>query len=103
REKRVDRCRVVDDSEQPVRKAKRFSKPGKRDDLELRQRRRGLPQHSIRIDRGSQKFRQNAGLRAGDREVGEERWMVPVCDAGDDLRFEIGDQLVVSASLLAWR
>jgi hypothetical protein len=47
------------------------------------------------FDDGGQQFGEDAGLRTGDRKVGEERGMVPVRDAGNDLLREIGEQRVV--------
>src|SRR5260370_21596154 len=51
---------------------------------------------------GHQQPRWNARLRAGDREVREERRMIRVRHAGHDLRFEIAHQRVVRPPLRAW-
>jgi hypothetical protein len=95
REKDVDRRRVVDDAEEVRRQAEGVAQPAQGERFELGQCRRRLPEHAIRVERGAEQLAEDAGLRAGDAEVGEKAGVIPVRDAGEDLLLELAQQLVI--------
>ena len=76
-----DRRRVVDDAFEGVGQAHQLTQPPERHLLEFGHRRRGPPQHALRVERGGQQLRQHARPAARDGEVGEEAGVVPVGDA----------------------
>ena len=62
-------------------KSSNWHDPRERQLLELGHGRRRAPEHAVGVERRRQQLGEDARLRAGDREVGEEARVVPVRDA----------------------
>ena len=90
-EHRRDGRRVVDEPEPSRTESEELAEPVHRELLELRRRRGCLPQHRVDVERRGEQLGKNARDRRGDGEVGEEARVVPVRDAGEDLRLEIAE------------
>ena len=98
-----DRRRVVDHAFESVGQADQLAEPAERDRLELGGGRRRAPQHRLLVERGRQKFGEDAGRARRDGEVREEARMVPVGEAGHEHALEVGHDGVERLRLLRRR
>ena len=87
---RPDRGRVVDHALEGIGKSDQLTQPAERDFLELGRRGRRPPEHRLLIERCGEKFGQDARRAGGDREIGEESWMIPVREARHEQTLEVG-------------
>ena len=80
RDHRARRGGVLDVAVQAVRQPEQLREPVERQLLELLQRRRGAPEDPDLVQPGAEQLGEDARLRAGGREVGEEARALPVRD-----------------------
>ena len=73
------------------RQAEQVGEPGERDLLELGRGRRRAPEHRVLVERRDQELGEDARLGRGDAEVREEARVVPVRDARQQDRVEVGE------------
>ena len=93
-EHRRDRSRVVDVTRPVGIDAEHLPQPVERTILELRRRRRRLPEHRVHVQRRRQQLGEDSGRTGADREVGEEAGVIPVSDPRNDHALEVGNDVI---------
>ena len=84
------------------RQVEQLGQPVQDEHLELGRRRRGRPQHALDAQTGREQITQDGRAGRIGREVGEEGWMLPVGDAGQDHPVEVGQHLGEVLAVLRW-
>ena len=93
RHHRAGRGRVLDVAVQAVRQPEQLREPVERQLLELLERRRGAPEDADLVQARAEQLGEDAGLRAGVREVGEEARALPVGERGQEDLVEVAEHV----------
>ena len=94
RDQRRGRCRVGDETVEPVGQTEALAKPVDHDLLELGADRRGPPQHRVLAEDGGEHLAEDPRARRSGREVRHEPGMLPVRGVRHDQLLVVGQDRV---------